>query len=148
MKVFEKLLKNVETVQKALPSIVLDIADQNSHELIDLNVEQLSKGLTNKGELIKPGYVLDSYAQYKRSIGSKAPFGTPDLILEGDFTGSFFTTKKSDGILIDSSDIKTGALTGKYKGAFGLNPASESEFNKTLIPETLKIITNGITNGM
>lgn len=145
MKVFEKLLNNVIRVQAELPVIISGLAVKHSAEIIDLNVEQLSKGLTNKGEFISPVLQSDEYSQGKKSKGGKAPFGVPDMINEGDFTSGFYIEQKGDQFLIDSRDPKSSELESKYDGIFGLTNDSKGKLIELMDPELSKIIANELT---
>lgn len=139
-----RLISNISKTQQNLPTIFARVIERNSDELIDMNVDQLRKGITKTGESITPGYQSDSYAQYKQSIGSQAPLGTPDLILEGDFTGAFYTERRGDQILIDSKDDKTNELDAKYDNIFGLTPGNKSELIENNAQEIIKEIENEI----
>lgn len=97
---------------------------ENREEILDLNVAQLEKGEDSLGALLDD-YASDAYAQFKIAIGSKAPFGTPNLILEGDFTEGFVL--KGDGLefFITSTDEKKDRLRDKYgEDIFGLSEES------------------------
>jgi len=148
MEVFEQLLDNILQVQRALPGIVYSAAQNNSESLIDLNVGQLMKGRTSEDKLITPEYTSDDYARLKKALGSQAPLGTPDLILEGDFTGAFYTEQKPGAILIDSRDSKTEDLAGKYENIFGLNNKSRKEFSEIMLSEAIETIENEIIRGL
>ncbi len=145
MEVFAKLLKNVNQTIKKVPSIVADAMEAESDLIIDLNVGQLEQGLDNEGELIEPEYATEEYAQLKKAMGSKAPQGTPDLILEGDFTEAFYTKRVGDSLLIDSNDEKSPDLERKYDNIFGLNPDSKKIRNEAVVPQIIERISYEIT---
>jgi hypothetical protein len=125
VEILSKVVTQIDVVQKNLPSIFADALLNNEDQIIDLNVDQLRRGLTSEGEPIEPEYATDEYAQLKKALGSKAPSGTPDLILEGDFTEAFYIEKRGDGILFDSRDEKTDKLDRKYDDTFGLTDQSK-----------------------
>lgn len=139
-----KLIRNISRTQKSLPVIFAKVIERDSEEFIDLNVDQLRRGTTNKGELIRPEYQSDVYAEFKQSIGSEAPLGTPDLILEGDFTEGFFIERRSDQILSDSKDEKTPELDSKYEVVFGLTSDNKEELIENNAQELINEIENEI----
>lgn len=139
-----KLLRNIDRVQENLPDIIIDALLDNESELIDRNVEQLKQGLTKTGEKIEPEYASEEYGRLKKSLGSIAPLGTPDLILEGDFTAAWYVEKRGEGILFDSNDSKTPDLDEKYKNIFGLTQNNQDEAFDESAREIFKKITNEI----
>lgn len=142
-----ELINRISRIQTTLPIKFAEFFGEfRSEEIIDLNVSQLRKGLTNDGEPITPEYASEEYAQFKQSIGSQAPPGTPDLILEGDFVGAFYTERRGENILIDSSDEKTPQLDAKYQGVFGLTSESRSDLIEDNVDELINIIENEIFN--
>jgi hypothetical protein len=148
MEFVKTMLNNVNRVQQQLPSILTGVLQRNNEVIIDANVDQLKHGLTSKGELITPEYESEEYAAFKQGLGSKAPAGTPDLILEGDFTGAFYTEPKADGIMIDSHDDKTPHLEEKYDDIFGLIDENKREVMRHNADELIIIIENEITRGL
>ena len=139
-----RLANNIDQTIRELPDIFADEAEELGDQIADLNIEQLRKGKTSKDELITPSYESDLYANYKKAIGSKAPKGTPDLILEGDFIEGFYVEKRGNRILIDSKDVKTPKLEEKYDNIFGLTDSSREDLNKALIPNVIKRVEHGI----
>lgn len=109
---------------------------ENQEEILDLNVAQLRVGKDSFGEFLYE-YASEEYAQMKQAMGSQAPFGKPDLILEGDFTEGFVLKYESGGqFTITSTDDKTADLVAKYGDEiFGLTDESISEI-KPLIRES------------
>ena len=141
---FAELLQKVEGAITRLPQLADQVLESLEAEIIDLNVEQLKHGRTSEGEPITPEYASDDYAGYKKSTGSLAPFGTPDLILEGDFTGDFYMEKRGDSSLLDSKDPKTPDLDMKYENIFGLTNDSREELSELAIEELTILVENEI----
>jgi hypothetical protein len=62
-----------------------------------------------------PDYASESYAQFKKSIGSQAPMGIVDLKLTGDWAEGKYMEQIGDGVFhIRSRDEKDKQLMGKY----------------------------------
>ena len=115
---------------------------ENREEILDLNISQLEVGKDSLGELLER-YVLDSYAEFKQAIGSQAPFGIADLILEGDFTEGFFLIVDGKKIQITSTDDKTGDLAHKYgQDIFGLTEDSMDTIRPALLQSWLNQLRN------
>ena len=88
--------------------------------IIGMNQEQLSLGYDANKEQLQD-YATESYAGFKIDVvGSRAPLGTPDLKLTGDFYDGFKIILSETTITITSEDIKTLNLEGKYGDIFGL----------------------------
>ncbi len=97
---------------------------ENQEEILDLNIAQLDEGVDSLGNLLME-YASEEYAQFKKALGSKAPFGIPDLKLEGDFREGFVLITEGNEFRIDSTDEKAGELAFKYgQEIYGLNEKS------------------------
>ncbi len=97
---------------------------ENQEEILDLNIAQLDEGKDSLGNLLME-YASEEYAQFKKALGSKAPFGIPDLKLEGDFREGFVLIIEGNEFRIDSTDEKAGELAFKYgQDIYGLNEKS------------------------
>ena len=116
---------------------------ENQEEILDFNVAQLRKGKDSFGNFLYD-YVSDDYARFKQSIGSQAPFGKPDLILEGDFTEGFVLKYGNGGEFnITSTDDKTADLVAKYgNDIFGLANESLNEIRPYLLESFIKLFRN------
>lgn len=143
---FDRLLNNVKQLQKDIPGIVVETMMEFKEEIIDLNTSQLEKGKLSTGENISPDYKLSEYARFKKSRGSIAPLGVPDLKLEGDFYEGFNIDKVSGGILIDSDDSKASKLEDKYSSnIYGLTDQNKEEVKEMILPTFRKKTLNGLT---
>ena len=130
-------------LQKKVKSIDFDkMMDRavmgNKEEILDSNTAQLSKGKDSLGQFLDE-YTLAAYAQFKKSLGSEAPLGIPDLKLDGDFYSGFTLQIEGEDYRITSEDDKTVDLTNRY-GAdiFGLTEERLQEI-RPLILESLLI---------
>lgn len=132
---FNKLYINFKSVTDNFDDIVIQSISDNKEEIIDLNTGQLEKGIASDGVNIEPGYAFEGYASFKKSIGSNAPKGTPDLKLTGDFYSGFKIGKIQPNYFdISSDDKKTGELVSKYSDLiFGL-----TDENKNVLIEYLQ----------
>jgi hypothetical protein len=111
----------------------------NSAKLERLNVQQMEYGLTAKGKRIKPFYFSKDYAKGKRSIGSKAPLGVPDLKVTGAFHRGVKIIIGKAKYYITSRDLKTVDLRRKYGYIFGLSPKSQKTA-KRLTTKTFSLL--------
>ena len=138
---FIQLHTNLKKVINNFDKIVDTVIHEYEAELIDLNTGQLEKGIAPDGIEIEPPYAFDEYARFKKSIGSKAPLGIPDLKLTGDFYSRFETKITPNYIEISSGDSKAPELENKYgeDQIYGLTESNKKEFVQ-LIKEPLKII--------
>ena len=109
---------------------------EHEAEIIDLNTAQLSEGKDKTGEYLRD-YRSESYAKFKIARGSKAPFMTPNLYLEGDFYRGFELDREGADFDIFSTDQKNDKLKGMYgEDIFGLSEESKSDL-KPGLTETL-----------
>jgi hypothetical protein len=89
--------------------------------IVGMNKEQLSLGYDAQHSQLQD-YAQESYAGFKVDVvGSRAPLGTPDLKLSGDFYNGFKIILNASELIITSDDIKTLQLEGKYGDIFGLD---------------------------
>lgn len=139
-----ELINRITIIQQALPIIIIDFFLENEAEVIDLNIDQLRRGITSEGKLIEPEYVSDIYAEFKQSIGSQAPLGTPDLILEGNFIDGWYLERRGNNLLFDSRDPKTPDLDNKYEGIFKLTEENKDDFLSDKSIELINKIENEI----
>lgn len=144
----DKILAKFKGLSANFEKITSEVLNDNSHIILDLNIAQLEIGITSENEFVSPEYASEEYADYKQSIGSKSPKGTPDLKLEGDFHSGFNMKINNDLVIIDSSDPKTPDLEDKYGAEiFGLTEDSKKELKPFLIEslkEKFKIIKESI----
>lgn len=131
MATIQDVLNNFNSVnlRQQVPKIIMSL----SAEMVDLNLNQLSKGLTTEGVQITPAYQNSRYAAYKSEIGSLASFGTPNLKLTGDFYSGFYIQLKGITFNFGSNDQKSALLEGKYSkngGIYGLTDQSKSDLSQ------------------
>ena len=86
----------------------------NEKAMVDINRKQMQAGKNYEGQTI--GYYRSlSYANLKKSMGSKAPFRVPDLLLTGSFQDEMFMEVEDDQYFIYSNDDKAQMLKDRYK---------------------------------
>lgn len=103
----------------------------NEDKILDLNREQMETGKNTEGQTIG-AYRSKSYANFKKAIGSRAPFRVPDLKLTGEFHERMILEVDDNQYFIYSTDEKAGMLAEKYAKIFGLTKESQErakEFN-------------------
>ena len=112
--------------------------EENKEYIIDLNTGQLSKGKDSNNASLFP-YASDDYAKFKKSIGSEAPLGTPNLKLTGAFWEGFNIKTDKEGVIISSTDGKSEKLKSGYgEDIFGLTDESKADLKTMLLPTYLK----------
>lgn len=115
---------------------------ENQEEILDLNTAQLDKGIDSFGRFLEE-YASDDYAQFKKSIGSQAPLGIPDLLLEGNFRDGFVLTWKGQYFIFESTDEKEAKLIKKYgSDLFGLTIESQTEITPQLAETFIRLFRN------
>jgi len=143
---FNRLLDNVIRVKSELNDIIVGAMIENKAEIIDLNTSQLEEGKLSTGSNITPEYQSDDYKKFKKSIGSKSPFGVPDLKLEGDFYSGFDIIKGSGGAFIHSDDTKAGDLEEKYSSnIYGITDKNKPEVVERILPQIQNEVKNELT---
>lgn len=136
---FSDLHTNFLTAAKNLDDTIVGVISEHEDELIDLNTSQLEEGIDVDGLSIEPEYAFDDYADLKKAMGSKAPKGTPNLKLEGDFyKGYRIENIQPKYTEIESTDEKAGDLERKYgSGIYGLTEKNKGVFSE-IMTEPLK----------
>lgn len=151
MNIFEQIAHNIQETANGLPDLAVKAMVDVKEEIIDLNVDQIEHGVGSDGDTLGE-YASDSYANLKKSLGSKAPKGVFDFKLTGDFLGGFYTepyfgsTFDSSGLFIDSRDSKTEKLDklSNFR-TFGIAPTNKREVSELILPTIQKGFINGIT---
>lgn len=140
---FENIAKISNTISGNLKQVADDAISYATADMADMNVEQMLSGIAANGRPITPEYRSDAYAQFKRATGGKAPFGTPDLHLTGDFHEGLFARYDGNSIVFGSTDSKAGDLADKYgNDIFGLTDENKEDIKDGVIfPEVLKWIS-------
>lgn len=104
---------------------ILSIIDQNKSYVVDLNTSQLFAGKDNQGQLLKPPYKLEKYAEFKKTLN---PAGVVDLRLTGQFYNSFYADASKFPVRVFATDEKTSELGGKYgSDIFNLTTGSKAD---------------------
>lgn len=132
---FNKSLRSIN-VDQLLSRAVLD----NKEEIVDSNTAQLSKGRDSLGNFLDK-YASDDYAQFKKAIGSEAPFGIPNLKLEGDFYSGFVLSADGKDFRLDSTDEKRDKLVNLYgTEIFGLSESSLEIVRQYILESLQKLL--------
>lgn len=136
---FHKKLRSID-VESLMDRAVL----ANSEEIIDANTGQLSVGLDATGDFFGE-YKDSNYAQFKQSIGSKAPMGVVDLKLTGAFYEGFNIQVEGEGYRVTSRDGKTSDLVSKYgREIFGLTEDSKENLKDQFSSQLTKLIRDAL----
>ncbi len=115
---------------------------ENQEEILDLNVAQLEVGENALGNLLDT-YTTNEYSEFKQALGSKAPFGVADLILEGGFTEGFTLVREGNEFRFTSTDFKTDMLTEDWgEDIFGLQEKSITIISPAILESFLIQIRN------
>ena len=112
----KQMTRTLRNTDKLFKKAVLD----NEAQILDANTAQLEHGQDALGNLLEE-YHQDWYKEFKQREGSQAPFGIPNLYLEGDFYDGFILKYDGSKFEISSTDSKRDALAAKYgEDIFGL----------------------------
>ena len=131
--IIEEKINALKKFESDYPKIVIKLVSQFAAEIIDLNVDQLNKGVNSLGQPIEPEY-RPFTVRIKKEKGQ--PFNRVTLKDEGDFHDSFFLVINPTSIAIYATDEKTAKLERKYgKEIFGLTDENLQEIIDLLKPE-------------
>lgn len=122
-----EMIRRVDSldIKANLPEMV----NNTKEEMADLNISQLELGQEKTGNPITPEYRSELYADFKKSIGSKAPEGTPNLKLTGSFYDGINVQLNGMEYFISSTDGKMPDLVEKYgDDIFGLSEENKSKY--------------------
>lgn len=126
MATVDEMYAAVEFARNNLEKIAREIISASDKSLVELLQIQLQSGQTGDGEYISPEYASYDYAVHKQNMGSRSPFGVPDLKYTGEFYRKMVLTWTSDNSFsIISNDVKWRKLISRY----GLNVMKLSEFS-------------------
>jgi len=141
---FARIKKASDNIVKNLSKEADKAVNNNLSTMRDLNVEQMEQGINSDGKEIGQ-YRSEPYAKLKKAIGSRAPFGTPDLKLTGAFHSGTFTKKTGKNLIFGSTDKKSSDLSGKYGSEiFGLTKSNQTDVTDQIIAETFDYVTKQI----
>lgn len=119
-----------------LEKVVIDASRQEKQSIIDLQEEQLSDGLSSKGDELNPPYT-------KRTIEIRKGLGLRTDVVTLQRTGAFrrreYVKFAREGFEVNSRDKKTADLVAKYHSrtggeVFGLSPESQAIFGAIILP--------------
>lgn len=128
------VIKTNQVTIERLKKIVINAVKEQTADVIDLQKEQLSAGILDMGDEIKPPY-RPKTIEKKRKKGQ--PTDRVTLYDKGAFYRNIYA-KFSDVIEISSRNQKAAKLKAKYDGGqfggdiFGLTPGNK-EFLKEII---------------
>lgn len=139
---FIDIQKRIKSLDKA--AMIKKAVNANSDEAISLNKEQLKHGIGIDGAKLTPEYSNPLYAAKKNAQNPKAGFGTPDLLLKGDFQEGFTTKITGEKLTIFSTDFKESFLPKRYPKGQGLTKENTDKLNyditQTYINNWVKLI--------
>jgi len=148
--IFDELKNRVNSINNNLGRIIIEAMVAEESAIVDLNVSQLEEGINAEGTTVGE-YASGEYAQFKQSIGSKAPLGIVDTKLEGNFHSGFYSepyigsNPEASGLFINSRDSKTDKLENAYPGLFGIAPNNADELQELTLPQITNTIKNELT---
>lgn len=105
--------------------------------VIDLNRDQLMKGLNSDGTILGR-YSSEEYERFKKFLNPLAG-GYVDLFLEGNFQEGFFVEAGKFPITLSSHDKKSGKLSEGYDKIFGLTSRNLGLLRDFLKPYIINI---------
>ena len=137
--IIQEKIEALKQFEKEHESIVIQLAANYEAEILDMNTDQLEKGIEATGNPVSPPYrpLTISIKQQKGQ-----PTDRVTLKDEGDFHDSFFLVLNQTSFAIYAKDEKTARIERKYgRDIFGLtdeNLQSLIEMIKPDLIDTLK----------
>lgn len=116
------MLKELAAKAKAIDikELALQVAKQNGGLILERQREQLSVGENANGSDIGK-YTTKRYSDLKRRMGTKAPYGTPDLKLSGKLHSELFVKIRKTTFNINSDVEYSKYQIQRYgKNIYGL----------------------------
>lgn len=89
-------------------------------ELIEVNKDNLLRGLNALGAKITPAYKGSAYALKKQRRNALPPFGTPDLLDKGTFYSKIEFHIAGRRLVWENSDRIAGYLLSEYDSVLGV----------------------------
>lgn len=115
---FLEALDNLNPKDEAVKEL-----EASREEMVDEQRTQLKFGKRKDGKRIGK-YKNPKYAAKKFAQNPLAGFGNMDWILTGDLSRALFVDVRSDAVIFDSADSKTGGLIDRFGDPFGLSQPS------------------------
>lgn len=139
---FIDIQKRIKSINKG--SLLKNAIQVHKDEAVEMNVDQLRRGIGIDGNKLTPEYTSPLYAAEKAAQNPLPGFGVPDLILRGDYTKGFEGKVINDEVLrIESTDFKEGFLPKRYPKGQGLTKENKAKFeeevSKTYVANWFKI---------
>lgn len=130
--ILSKKLKRID-----LERILRDILKRSEHDIIDLQQEQLSAGIADKGDDIYPAYTKNTIERKKKK---GQPFDRVTLKDRGAFYRRMHAKFAKDHFELTSSNGKKSNLVDKYHGVrggdiFGLTQENREFLVFRILPE-------------
>lgn len=102
-----------------LREILTESIEETAPQYVELNTQQLFKGLDGTGGSIHPLYRSAKYARMKNQMNALPGYGTPDLKLTGAFYQGYGVRVEGDEVVKDSDVAYADDLFEKYGNAIG-----------------------------
>jgi len=146
MEVLIKLASNIKNINLQIVGEI--VLKKNEAEILDANIEQLSRGEDADGAKF-PEYANEDYFNTKRGEGLIEKAGNHyNFLLEGDFRKGFMAKYQNDNMIIDSTDSKREKLVELVSGweIFGIQDKNIEKLDLAddYSEEILKQMMNGI----
>ena len=124
------MAKRVRSLNKMLEKAAGEAVRDEEAYILELNIDQLSRGDDSKGKAIAPPY-SQQYKAYKSSKGRQTR--VVDLRLEGDFYQGLYVEFRDDEFEIKGQDFKTPFLKKRYGDLIlGLDKVSVGKLQERL----------------
>jgi hypothetical protein len=123
-----QMLENCKALKRDLNVIAMDVLVDTSDEYLDLQREQMTKGMASDGGEI--GFYQSKAYQFMKERMNPLAGGTVDLKLTGDFQAELTLRRLTDKkYLVYSQDSKAKSLVKKYgERIYFLNQALLDEY--------------------
>ena len=132
-----EILRRIDTAIAGIPGMVNDIASRNTHQIREIQLEQLLQGRNSRGEYMTPSILDDpyfkgnklkawKYAEMKQKITPETPFGVANLFITGYYHGSILVNVQGQKLVFDGGTKFGPSIALKYNNLhLGLSPNSK-----------------------
>jgi hypothetical protein len=138
LKVFAEIERKFKVVTDQMETFVRESLEEEKKYTVDLNREQLSRGMNADETPIEPGYKPRTVAIKKRK---GQPFDRVTLKDTGDFHRGMKLSTFQKEFVLSSTDWKINILVPKYGARiFGVPQSKKHELQQRLKPRLIKAV--------
>jgi hypothetical protein len=122
--------------------------EETKDQIVVFVKQQLKSGYLSTGGRIRPYYATIQYAAKKFNMNRLPGFGTPDLLVTGDFYKGIGVVVTTTSFTTDSTDDKAPKLELAYTSyIYGLSPENLINYGQIVKPVLFEKIKNATVGG-